>query len=263
MNATVVILTKNEEAMIGRAIASVGGAFDVLVVDSGSTDATVAIAEAGGARVVARAFDDFSAQRNFALAEASADWVFFLDADERFTPELAASIAACDGAHDAYSVRRASVALGRRLQWHLGGAGDAPVRLLKRGAATWEGQVHERVVGAHSIGSLEGELLHLTHRTVSEVVRKIDHYSTFEAAAMIRDGATAPTAKDILGSFAPAMRALWRSGLKREGIEGAIETVLLAFNKTLVLAKVWEQTRAEPLAATYERLDGSDQDGRE
>lgn len=258
MKLTAAILTLDEEQMIERALASVAFADEILVVDGGSKDATVAIAKAAGVRVVERPFDDFARQRNFALEQASGDWVLFVDADERVTPALAASIAqvlSSEQVHDAYAIPRTSIALGRELTWHLGGVADEPVRLLRRGVARWTGLVHEQVEGARSTGRLDGALVHLTHRTVSEVVGKIDRYSEHEAAQMVAAGAQPPRARDIMRSFAPALRALWRSGLRKEGVEGAIEAVLLAFNKTLVLAKVWEQTRDEPLAATYRRID--------
>lgn len=254
---TVAILAQNEEDMIARAVASAAWADDVLIVDGGSTDATVAIAQRVGARVIERPFDDFARQRNFALEQAHGDWVLFVDADERVTRALAEEVRALlakEPAHDAYGIPRRSMALGRWLEWHPGGA-DMPVRLLRRGRARWSGEVHETVEGARSVGALSAGLVHLTHRSVSEVVRKIDTYSEFEAADLVRRGARAPSARALLASFPKAVWGLWRSGLRREGVEGAVEAVLLAFNRTLVLAKVWEQTRAEPLRVTYARAD--------
>lgn len=255
---TVAILAKDEELMIERAIASAMFADEILIIDGGSQDRTIEIAEHAGARVIERPFDDFAHQRNYALEAARGDWVLFVDADERVSKELAAEVRRLLRKHpdaDAYAVPRKSMALGRWLEWHLGGAVDAPVRLLRRGGPRWSGSVHEVVEGAAHIGALSAPLWHLTHRSVSEVVRKIDHYSEFQAADRIARGASSPTTKEILASFQRTLDDLWRSGLKKEGDVGAVEAVLLAFNETLVLAKTWERSRAEPLDEVYRRAD--------
>lgn len=254
MRLTVAIVAQDEALMIERAIRSASFADEVLVVDGGSRDETRDIATRAGARVVGRPFDDFARQRNFALEQATGEWVFFLDADERITSELALELRSFDGHHDAYAVPRRNMALGRWLDWHPGGP-DLPVRLLRRGAARWTGAVHETVEGARTIGGLANPLAHLTHRSVSDVVAKIDQYSEYQADELVRRGAKPPTARAILASFPRAAWRLWRSGLNREGLEGAIECVLLAFDRTLVLAKVWERTRGEALRDTYARAD--------
>ena len=257
MRLTVAILAQDEARMIERAVASGLFADEVLVIDGGSTDATVEIARLAGARVVGRPFDDFARQRNFALEQAHGEWVLFVDADERVTPALAREVLALlDGTPeaDAYAVPRESMALGRRLKWHPGGP-DAPVRLLRRGGARWVGSVHERVEGARRTGSLSSSLIHLTHRSVSEVVRKIDSYSEFQAADLVARGAKPPAVRTLIAAFPKAFVRLWRSGLRREGSAGAVEGFLLAFNEALVVAKVWEKTRSESLDETYRRAD--------
>lgn len=257
MNLTVAILARDEELMIGRAVASAMFADEVLVVDGGSTDATIAISQQAGARVVERPFDDFARQRNFALDEARGEWVLFVDADERVTPELAREVRALVAGSpegDAFAVPRRALALGRWLEWHPGGP-DAPVRLVRRGGPRWRGAVHERIDGAERVGVLHSHLIHLTHRSVSDVVGKLDRYTELQAAEMVARGARPPSRRMLLASFPKALAALWRSGLRREGTEGAVEAVLLAFGEALLLAKVWERTRAEPLDDTYRRAD--------
>jgi glycosyltransferase involved in cell wall biosynthesis len=255
---TIAILAKNEEEMIGRAIASALFADEVLVIDGGSEDRTVEISELAGGRVIERPFDDFARQRNYALEAARGEWVLFLDADERIGKELASEIRKLLKRHpdaDAYAVPRKNMALGRWLEWHLGGAADMPVRLMRRGGPRWSGQVHEVVEGANHIGALSAPLWHLTHRSVSEVVRKIDYYSDFQADERIQKGAQSPGVKQLLASFERTLGELWRSGLKKEGDVGAVEAVLLAFNETLVQAKIWEKLRHETLDESYKRAD--------
>lgn len=257
MTLTVAIIALDEQVMIDAVVRSCAFADEVLVVDGGSTDRTVEFATRAGARVVVRPFDDFARQRNHALAEATGDWVLFVDADERVTPALAVEVRGIVDApygHDAFPVPRRSVALGRWLNWHPGGP-DQPIRLMRRGGARWVGAVHETAEAERIGPPLDAHLVHLTHRSVSDVVRKIDAYSTFEADALVAAGARPPAARTILGSMPKAVWQLWRSGLRREGIEGAIEASLLAFNRMLVLAKVWERTRGESLETTYRRID--------
>lgn len=119
---TVVILTKNESSQMKSLLQNVKGLTShILVVDSGSTDDTVALAEAGGATVVYRAWDnDFSAQRNFALTYVKTRWVLYLDADERLMPESIAAIktvTAVDAPQVAYTLKRHAVLFGKAL-WH-------------------------------------------------------------------------------------------------------------------------------------------------
>ena len=93
MTLSVCIITLNEEANIGRTLASLKEiAEEIILVDSGSTDATVAIAESFGAKVFAEPWKGFARQKNSSLAKATCDWILSLDADEEVSPELAASI---------------------------------------------------------------------------------------------------------------------------------------------------------------------------
>ena len=256
MSLTVALIVLDEERMLPRALASAAFADEVLVVDGGSADATVEIARSAGARVVERPFDDFARQRNAALDEAAGDWVLFCDADERIPRALAEEVLAtiATAEHAAYRVPRRSMALGRWLDWHPGGP-DAPTRLQRRVGPRWTGAVHE-VLDTHDVGTLRNELVHLTHRSVSEVVSKVDAYSDHEVEELLARGTSAPsTPREVLSSFGRAAKELLRSGLKREGMAGAIEASLLAFNRTLVLAKLWERSHAGSIEAAYARAE--------
>ena len=163
----------------------------VVVVDAASRDRTEAIARRLADKVAVRAFDDFAGQRNASLALASGDWVFAVDADERATPDLAIEIrrALADPTrpHDGYRVPIRSVVLGRSFRYS-GTQHDLPLRLFRRDRGRWVGQVHETVDLRGTAGQLLG---HLTHRTISDMhtfLRKIDHYTTLEAAEFHREG---------------------------------------------------------------------------
>jgi glycosyltransferase involved in cell wall biosynthesis len=256
---SIVILTLNEEVNLPGALASAAFADEVLIVDSGSTDSTVEVAIAAGVRVVERPFEDFAHQRNVALELVSGEWICFLDADERISPALADELIAVtrgsEGeprAHSSYRIRREAIALGERLRWHPGGD-DAPVRLMRRGTGTFEGAVHERYVAADgaSPGMLTGIIEHRTHRTVSELVQRVDRYSTLEARELAARGARVVPPWRLPWTMASTAWRYWRSGLKQHGMAGAIEACTLAFDRVLVLAKIWEAHEADRIAAAY------------
>ena len=188
---SVVIIALDEEGSIGEALESVQWADEVVVVDSGSTDRTVEIARARGAKVLVTGdWPGFGAQKNRALGEATRDWVLSLDADERVTPELReeiAAVVAANGPHDAYEMARLSSYCGRYMR-HGGWWPDRVTRLFRRGSARFSDDlVHERVVVKGSTGRLNGHLLHRAYEDLEEVLRKTDRYST--AGARMRHAA--------------------------------------------------------------------------
>lgn len=263
MSLTVVILTLNEESNIVGALRSSSFADEQLIVDSGSTDSTVGLAVAAGARILERPFGDFARQRNFALDNVSTGWVFFLDADERISPALAAELARFvgeasegDASHPdasrpaAYRVPRHSIALGQRLDWHPGGT-DAPIRLVRAGSGRFEGAVHERFVVSGPTGQLQGSLEHRTHRSVSDLVQRIDRYSTLEATQQAEAGARVLPPWRLLWTLTSTAWRYWRQGLKQHGMAGAIEACSLAYDRVLVAAKIWEHRNSARIADAY------------
>jgi glycosyltransferase involved in cell wall biosynthesis len=188
---SVVIIARDEEGSIGEALESVQWADEVVVVDSGSTDRTVEIARARGAKVLVTGdWPGFGAQKYRALGEATREWVLSLDADERVTPELReeiAAVVAANGPHDAYEIARLSSYCGRFMR-HGGWWPDRVTRLFRRGSARFSDDlVHERVVVKGSTGRLKGHLLHRAYEDLEEVLRKTDRYST--AGARMRHAA--------------------------------------------------------------------------
>jgi glycosyltransferase involved in cell wall biosynthesis len=188
---SVVLIARDEEGSIGAALDSVQWADEVVVVDSGSTDRTVEIARARGAKVMVTSdWPGFGAQKNRALDQATREWVLSLDADERVTPELRqeiAAVVAAGGPHDAYEMARLSSYCGHFMR-HGGWWPDRVTRLFRRGSARFSDDlVHERVVVKGSTGRLKGHLLHRAYEDLEEVLRKTDQYST--AGASMRHAA--------------------------------------------------------------------------
>ena len=188
MACSVLILAHNEAANLGACLESVGACDDVVVLDSGSTDETVAIARAAGARVFFRAFDSFAEQRNFALREIPFrhPWVFQLDADERFSPELFAEcreVAAAD-VHSGYFVANRIMFLGRWIR-HASQFPYYQLRFIKVGEIEYAGGGHGQYAGTskRGFGYLKTAYTHYNFsKGIDDWVAKHNRYSAIEAA---------------------------------------------------------------------------------
>jgi glycosyltransferase involved in cell wall biosynthesis len=183
---SVVILTHNEETNIGRCLESVSWSDDILVVDSFSKDRTVEISKRQGARVIQRAFDDFSAQRNFATEQGNLkhEWVLHLDADELVTPELRAELSASVfGDKDAYRVSSKLIFCGKFLR-HAGLYPWYQVRFGRRQALRFKqvGHGQRETLEPHRVGTLKASLLHFNFsKGLPDWIERHNRYSTAEA----------------------------------------------------------------------------------
>lgn len=213
MRLSVVVITRNEQLNIESCLRSVDFADEVVVVDNTSSDSTADLARQWGAKVVVtQDWPGFGPQKNRALDLATGDWVLSLDADERVTPELRqeilAVIAKAD-APDCYSIPRSSWFCGRFIR-HSGWTPDYVDRLFKRGSARFSDDlVHEKLVHRGQAQPLKNALLHYSHRSFSDVLTKIDRYSTASA------------------------QQAWGRG-KRSSVWGAVGHGLWAFVRTYV-----------------------------
>jgi glycosyltransferase involved in cell wall biosynthesis len=234
---SVTVITKNEAADIGDALASVAWADEIVVVDSESSDDTVAIAKRFTERVVVRPWPGYPAQKNYAASIAANDWILSLDADERATPALGGEIRALMSA-----VPRESAFRIPRVTWHLGRwirttdwYPDFQTRLYDRRAAKWAGRyVHESVAAAGEVGRLRGELQHYAYRDIADHLETIDRYTTYAARQMHEDGRRAGML-DLIGH--PPLAFLRNYILRRGVLDGGPGLIISALNSYYVFLK--------------------------
>ncbi len=185
-----VLITRNAAGQLAGCLASVAFCDEIVVVDSGSEDATVEIAGRCGARVIQSEWRGFGPQKQFAVAQASHDWVLCIDADERVSESLQESIRAMLIAPTlaAYRFPRCNRFMGRYLR-HGEGYPDWSLRLFDRRAARWsDDPVHEKVIAGGEIGTLHGDLLHESAESLETYLAKQNRYSSLAANEALARG---------------------------------------------------------------------------
>ena len=220
------IITLDEEANLGRCLASLRGVADeVVVADSGSKDRTEAIAREGGAVFVRQPWLGYGPQKNVASDRASHDWILSLDADEALSDPLREAILAVKRAGpraDAYEMNRLNWYCGRFLR-HSGWYPDRKIRLWRKGAARWgDVSIHEVVEAAPGarIERLRGDLLHYTCHTREQHLRTIEKFTTLSAELLAREGRRASAWKRLGSPAAHFLRAYVLKLGFLDGIQG-------------------------------------------
>ena len=241
------LIVHDEERHLPDCLASLRGVADeIVVLDDGSTDATVAIARAAGARVEHRPFDDFGHQKQAALELTRGAWVLSIDADERLSPELARSITRVvdeNGPADGYWLRRQTVYLGARLRF--GGAGsDWVLRLARRTHARFALlPVHERLEVQGRTAKLSGILDHYKYRALSEHVTVMNRYTELIATQKRGKGKTFHSWHLLRIPFEVFSRLVLRLGIL-DGRPGIIFAAMSAFYGFLKYAKLWRSAES-------------------
>jgi glycosyltransferase involved in cell wall biosynthesis len=232
----VLILTYNEEKNIDECVQSVQLADEIIVIDSGSTDSTVELAEKLGAKVVYHPMDEgFAGQRNFALQQTEAEWVLYLDADERITPELAAEIRTIVQKNEpyAYEILRRNVVFGQRVNYG-GHSPDYSLRLYPREAIHWQGVVHEQAQVNLPILQTKNGMLHYTYTSWERYFFKFNQYTTLMAQQMGERGKKARITDIIVRPWFAFFRFyILKSGWR----DGKIGFILAAFHAFYTMAK--------------------------
>ena len=240
------VVAKNEADDLGAALASVAWADEIVVVDSHSSDNTVAVARQYTERVVVHDWLGHIEQKNYAASLATHDWILSLDADERVTPALAEEIRGAlrtDPAHTAFRIPRITWHLGRWVHstdWYP----DFQDRLYDRRRAKWTGRyVHESLSNSGSSGQLRGEIQHYAYRDIADHLETIDRYTTLAARQMHESGRRAGLLDVAAHPPLAFLRNYLARGGIREGVPGFIISSMNAYYVFLKFAKLWELNR--------------------
>ncbi len=248
MKLTVTVITRDESTHIAAALESVSWADEIIVIDSRSTDETVAIARKHATRVEVRDWPGYGAQKNYAAEIASNDWILSLDADERVSPALASEIKQTlqtEPAARGYRIPRVTWYLGRWIRstdWYP----DYQLRLYDRRAGRWNGRrVHESVDLQDPPGFLRHELQHYAYRDIAHHLATIDRYTTLAAEQWLAEGRRTNGLEILIHPRLAFLRNYLLRGGVKDGAAGLIVSKLNAYYVFLKFAKLWElQPRA-------------------
>jgi glycosyltransferase involved in cell wall biosynthesis len=249
MKLSVILITKNEALNLQACLDSVAFADQIVIVDSGSTDGTLDIARAAGAQVIQTTdWPGFGPQKNRALAAADGDWILSIDADERITPALAAEIKSVlqdKQAADAYEIPRKSWYCGRFIE-HAGWAPDYVTRLVRQGKAKFSDDlVHERILVDGKTAKLKTSMLHYSFRDFSQVLNKVDLYSTLSARQRYARGQRSSIGRAVLHGFAAFIRTyLFKRGFL-DGGHGLALAISNAEGSYYRYLKIWLMEQQE------------------
>lgn len=248
---SIIILTKNEEAVVNDCLESVKWADEIVVVDHFSTDKTLEIVKKFGVEKIVKApvNSNFSDRRNLGAQEAGGEWLLYVDADERVTTELKTEIQPLITSHQspttncsAYAIPRKNIRLTKVL-YHGGWWPDYVLRLMKKDKLIkWEGELHEQPKIDGRVGKLKEAFVHFSHRgSFEHKLQNTINWSKIEAQRMYESGHPPMNTSRFLS-------AMWREFYKRmikcqawrDGTEGVMEAIYQVFSVFISYARLWE-----------------------
>jgi (heptosyl)LPS beta-1,4-glucosyltransferase len=246
MSVTAVVLTLNEERNIEACLESLAWAGNLVVFDSFSTNGTTDLARRAGAEVIQHPFENYAQQRNATLDRVEADWILFVDADERATPALAAEVQEVTGGgreEVAWWVPRHNYIFGRLIL----GAGwypDYQMRLVRRGRARWERPVHEVAVVDGPEGYLENPLIHYNYDDLADFVARQEKYADYDAGILFQQGVR----PHFYTPCSQAARQFWWRFVTlrgaQDGLHGLWLSLLMAYYEAVKYRRVARLWRA-------------------
>lgn len=237
MSVTVLILAKNEEKNIRACVESALFADEIIVVDDGSTDRTAEIARELGAKVVQHAMNgNWGAQQTFAIEQASSKWVFFLDADERFTPELAAEVKEAVARDElyAYKVPRLNYFMGEVVR-HCGWYPDYGYHLVPKENFRVEGYVHPQFIHDYPTRFIKNHMIHYPYVNWNQYFNKFSLYTRLAAQKNYDNGKRANFFFDIM--IRPYFALFKMYILKRGFLDGRVGFILSVFHFFYTMTK--------------------------
>lgn len=249
MKISASIIVRNEEENIAALCENLDWVDEIVIVDSDSTDRTVELARRYTGKVFNREFRGYRDKHEYADAQAAGDWILWVDADERVTPELRASIEALKSRDpqtlpDGFRMARLTRYQGRWIR-HSGWYPDYQMRLYRKSASYWDGvSPHETARVRGRVETLGGEFLHYTKRSLVEHHRVLDEYTTLAADYLFKNGRKPRAIELFILPIAAFVRTyLIKQGF-RDGVPGLIIAMFTAYSVFLKFAKLWEKDRA-------------------
>lgn len=238
---SVVVITKDEEDNIRRCLNSVHFADEIIVIDSGSTDQTVAIAESYQAKVFCPDWQGFGPAKQAGVEKAGGDWILSIDADEEVTPELASEIEstiANDNGICGYYFKRKTKFLGKWIL-HCGWYPDYVLRLFQRQRGSFDNAiVHEKVVTNGPVDYLKSELLHYSYPDLEHYLKKFNRYTTLGAEEAFRKGRKAKLTDIVFKPVASFVKHYFLKQGFRDGLEGFVLSSLSSMSVMIKYAKL-------------------------
>jgi len=263
-NITAVIIAKDEETMLPGCLKCLQWCDEILVIDSGSKDQTLAVAEQFGAKTISFQHSSFAKLRSEAIKRVKTPWLIYVDADERVTPALAREILVhleTSGEAAAFNLHRTNVFYGQVMTaggWQT----DILPRVFKLEKLTgWSGEVHETPEFDGTTLNLQQPLVHFSHRNTIDGLLKTAAWTQIEAKLLFESGLPPVKISTLLRKgLMEFFRRAWVWKGYRDGEAGWIEALIQGINKILIYLQVWEFQRKPSLTQTYEALDKQTQD---
>lgn len=241
---SLVIVAKDEERTIGSVIDAARPIVDeIIVVDSGSTDGTIALCQERGARVIHQDWLGYARQKNFAMGLVSTDWILSLDADEILTPALVQEVEQLKQSpffdkFDGYKIPRV-LYIGDTAIWHGGFYPDAQLRLIKRGKGSWgERLVHEAIKMDGPVAVLKNHMDHYSYKTVDDFASAMDKYARLSAQEFYNRGDAKRRSSVLKEMLSPSWAFIYRYIGRAGFMDGALGLKLATIYADYVRNKV-------------------------
>ncbi len=236
-NLSAVVITRNEEANIKRCLQSLQIADEIILIDSGSTDRTIEIAESLGAKVYVKEWSGFGPSKKVGVSKASGKWIISLDADEELSPELAKEISTTvlsETENSGYYIKRKTNFLGRWI-YHCGWYPDYILRLFKKADGDFnDAVVHEKIILNGRVGYLNGEILHYSYHTIEQYFEKSATYTTLGAEQAYKSGKKSRWYHIV---FKPPVSFIKHYFIKLGFLDGLEGFIISAFSAMAVMVK--------------------------
>lgn len=249
MKISASIIVFNEEDNIDELCESLSWVDEIVIVDSYSTDRTKELAGRYTEKIFDHEFKGYKDKHEFADAHTTGDWILWMDADERVTPELRQEIIALKEREDkpeGFEIPRKTWFAGKWIL-HSGWYPDYQMRLYKKDASYWDGIApHETARVRGRLERLKNPILHNTKRNLSEYHRTIDSYTTLAAEALDRSGRSISGTSIVIRSVSGFIRTYFIKQGFRDGFQGLLIAFFTGYGVFLKYAKLWERRSRRP-----------------